>query len=69
MAQEHVDGLIIGDQLEHVTYRRLIVDLAYNGRLPTVYPYREHFEVGELMVYVPPLQMFSAASRVTSTRF
>ena len=46
MAQEHVDGLIIGDQLEHVTYRRLIVDLAYNGRLPTVYPYREHFEVG-----------------------
>ncbi|MGB6999635.1 MAG: ABC transporter substrate-binding protein [Pseudolabrys sp.] len=55
MAQEHVDGLIIGDQLEHVTYRRLIVDLAYNGRLPTVYPYREHFEVGGLMAYGPSL--------------
>jgi putative ABC transport system substrate-binding protein len=55
MAQEHVDGLIIGDQLEHVTYRRLIVDLAFNGRLPTVYPYREYFEVGALMAYGPSL--------------
>ena len=30
----------------HVTYRRLIIDLADNARLPTVFPYREQFEIG-----------------------
>jgi putative ABC transport system substrate-binding protein len=55
MAQEHVDGIIVGDQLEHVTYRRLIVDLASSARLPAIFPYREHFEVGALMAYGPSL--------------
>jgi putative ABC transport system substrate-binding protein len=55
MVQEHLDGLIVGDQLEHVTYRQLIVDLAYNARLPTVVPYREQFEIGALMAYGPSL--------------
>jgi putative ABC transport system substrate-binding protein len=55
MARERVDGIIIGDQLEHVTYRRLIIDLADNARLPTVFPYREQFEIGALMAYGPSL--------------
>ena len=55
MARERVEGMIVGDQLEHVTYRRLIVNLAENARLPTVFPYREQFEVGALMAYGPSL--------------
>jgi putative ABC transport system substrate-binding protein len=55
MAQEHVDGVIIGDQVEHVTYGRFLVDSAYKARLPTVFPYREHFEIGALIAYGPSL--------------
>jgi len=55
MAREHVDGVIIGDQLEHVTYRQLIVDLMRATRLPAIFPYREHFEIGAFMAYGPSL--------------
>jgi putative tryptophan/tyrosine transport system substrate-binding protein len=34
-----------------VTNGRLIVSLADNARLPTVFPYREYFEIGALMAY------------------
>ncbi|MBV8923400.1 ABC transporter substrate-binding protein, partial [Bradyrhizobium sp.] len=40
MVHGHVDGVIVSDQLENVTYRRLIVELADNARLPMVFPYR-----------------------------
>jgi putative ABC transport system substrate-binding protein len=53
MAQEHVDGVIIGDQAEHITYRQLIVDLVRAAKLPTVFPYREFFEIGALVAYGP----------------
>jgi putative ABC transport system substrate-binding protein len=55
MEQEHVDGVVIGDQLEHVTYRQLIVDLMRAARLPAIFPYREYFEIGALMAYGPSL--------------
>jgi putative ABC transport system substrate-binding protein len=55
MAQEQLDGVVVSDQLEHVTYRRLIVELANNARLPTVFPYRDQFDVGGLMAYGPSL--------------
>jgi putative ABC transport system substrate-binding protein len=55
MARERVDGIIVSDQLEHVTYRRLIVNLADTARLPTVFPYREQFEIGALLAYGPSL--------------
>jgi putative ABC transport system substrate-binding protein len=55
MARERVDGIIVGDQLENVTYGRLIVSLAHNARLPMVFPYREYFEIGGLMAYGPSL--------------
>jgi putative tryptophan/tyrosine transport system substrate-binding protein len=51
MARERVNGIIVGDQLENVTNGRLIVSLAENARLPTVFPYREYFEIGALMAY------------------
>jgi putative tryptophan/tyrosine transport system substrate-binding protein len=53
MAQEHVDGVIIGDQPEHATYRQLSVDLVRAAKLPAIFPYREHFEIGALMAYGP----------------
>jgi putative tryptophan/tyrosine transport system substrate-binding protein len=46
-----LDGLIVSDTGDNVTYRRLIVSLAEVARLPTVYPYRTYFDVGGLMVY------------------
>jgi putative ABC transport system substrate-binding protein len=51
MAKEHVDVVIVGDQGENYVYRRLIVDLASNARLPAVFPYREYSEIGGLMTY------------------
>jgi putative ABC transport system substrate-binding protein len=53
MAQEHVDGVIISDQAEYFSYRQLIVDLVRAAKLPTVFPFREYFELGALMVYGP----------------
>jgi putative ABC transport system substrate-binding protein len=53
MAQEHVDGIIISDQAEHFLYRDLIVDLVGAAKLPTIFPFREYFELGALMAYGP----------------
>ena len=53
MVQEHVDGVIISDQAEYFSYRQLIVDLVRAAKLPTVFPFREYFELGALMVYGP----------------
>ena len=36
---------------ENVTYRRLIVDMAAKGRLPTIYSWRQCVEAGGLMSY------------------
>ena len=53
MAQEHVDGVIISDQSEDIIYRQLIVDLVRAAKLPAIFPFREYFEIGALMVYGP----------------
>jgi putative tryptophan/tyrosine transport system substrate-binding protein len=51
LAQEGAEGLVVSDEAENVTYRRLIVGLAAKGRLPTIYPYRQFVEAGGLMSY------------------
>jgi putative ABC transport system substrate-binding protein len=51
MMNERVDALIVYDQAENFTNRRLIVELAEKARLPTVYPYREYFDIGGLIAY------------------
>jgi putative tryptophan/tyrosine transport system substrate-binding protein len=51
LAQEGAEGLVVSDEAENVTYRRLIVELAAKGRLPTIYPYRQFVEAGGLMSY------------------
>ena len=55
MLQGHADALIVSDQAENFTYRRLIVELAATNELPAIYPYREQVEAGELMAYAPDL--------------
>ena len=51
LAREGADGLIVSEETENVTNRRLIVELAEKGRLPTIYPYRQFVEAGGLMSY------------------
>jgi putative ABC transport system substrate-binding protein len=51
LAQEGADGLLVNDESENASYRRLIVELAEKGRLPTIYPFRQYVEAGGLMSY------------------
>ena len=51
LAQEGAEGLLVNDEPENITFRRLIVELAEKGRLPTIYSYRQFVEAGGLMAY------------------
>jgi putative ABC transport system substrate-binding protein len=63
MTQEHAAALIISDQVEHFTYRRLIIDIADHNRLPAIYPGREYAELGGFMAYgIDNADMFRRAA-------
>jgi ABC-type uncharacterized transport system substrate-binding protein len=51
MVRERVEGLVVGDFAENYVHRQLIVELAAQSRLPTIYPFREFVDVGGLMAY------------------
>jgi len=51
LIQDKVDALIVNDYSPNFTFRRLIVELIEQARLPAIYPYRAHFELGGLMAY------------------
>jgi putative ABC transport system substrate-binding protein len=51
MAREGVDALIVSNQYENITHRKLIVELADKHHLPAIYSYREFVNVGGLMAY------------------
>lgn len=51
MQEDQVDALIVADQPEHFSYRHLLVELAAKYRIPAIYPFREHVELGGLMSY------------------
>jgi putative tryptophan/tyrosine transport system substrate-binding protein len=51
MRREGADGLIASDQAEHFTYRRLIIELAVEHRLPVLYSDRSAVELGGLLSY------------------
>jgi putative tryptophan/tyrosine transport system substrate-binding protein len=53
LKQEAVDGLVVSDQSENFTHRRLIIELAANDRLLAIYAYRQQAEIGGLMSYGP----------------
>ena len=69
MSHEHLDGLLVSDIADNFTYRRLIVRLAEEARLPTIYPYRTYFDEGGLMVYGSDLAVSTVGLRATLTRF
>jgi putative ABC transport system substrate-binding protein len=52
MVASQVDVLFVHEATENLVNAKLIVDLADQHRLPAVYPYREHIELGGLMGYV-----------------
>jgi putative ABC transport system substrate-binding protein len=66
MKQEGVAAVLVAFQGENFTHRKLIVDLARNSRLPTLYPAREHVELGGLMSYGPSTAEYwsSAAGQI-----
>jgi putative ABC transport system substrate-binding protein len=51
MTEERADALIVGDQSEHGTYSRLIIELLEKSRLPAIFPYRDWAERGGLIAY------------------
>jgi putative ABC transport system substrate-binding protein len=51
LAQEGAEGLVVNDEPENNTHRRLIAELAEKGRLPAIYHFRQFVEVGGLMSY------------------
>jgi putative ABC transport system substrate-binding protein len=51
LSRNRAEGLMVGQQQENVTFRRLIVALAEAYRIPAVYAYREFAEIGGLLAY------------------
>ena len=51
LAQDGADGILIADELEHITNRELIAELVEKNRLPAIYPLRLFVESGGFMSY------------------
>jgi len=51
LAQEGAEGLVVGEEGENFSHRKLIAELAAKGRLPTISSWRGFVEVGGLMSY------------------
>jgi putative ABC transport system substrate-binding protein len=51
MAKENVDGVVVATMVENWTYRRLIINLAKEFRLPATYPDRIFVELGGMMSF------------------
>jgi putative tryptophan/tyrosine transport system substrate-binding protein len=51
MRSDRADAVIIGDAAPNYTYRKDIVALANELRLPTMFPYRDFVEDGGLAAY------------------
>jgi putative ABC transport system substrate-binding protein len=56
ITQAGADALMVANQSELLTDRRLILKLAENARLPAIYPDRDFAEIGGLMAYGVELQ-------------
>ena len=51
MERDRVDGLIVDDANDHMSYRQLVADLAARYRLPAIYPFRDFVDAGGLLSY------------------
>jgi putative ABC transport system substrate-binding protein len=51
-AREHgIDGAVINDGTQYVTYRKELADAALRHRLPMIFPFRDQAEAGGLMSF------------------
>jgi putative ABC transport system substrate-binding protein len=48
---DHVDAVVVSDDAENFTNRRVIVELVEKVALPAIYSWPEHVELGGLMAY------------------
>ena len=66
MAKERVDGLLVVADSMFAAHRHRLAQLAINGRLPSVYAFREYADAGGLLSFGPNLvsQYRQAASYV-----
>jgi hypothetical protein len=55
LGTERVEALLIPPDTTFYSRRKQITDLAAKARLPAIYGYREHVEVGGLMSYGPDI--------------
>jgi putative tryptophan/tyrosine transport system substrate-binding protein len=51
MEHDRADALMVSEEVEQITNRATIVELAAKGRIPTIYANREFVEAGGLMAY------------------
>jgi ABC-type uncharacterized transport system substrate-binding protein len=56
LEREGIDALIVSSEPENIANRRLIVDLAAEARVPAIYPYRMHVDLGGLIAYAVDLR-------------
>ena len=56
LRQESVDALVVNEGPRALAQRQVIVQLAGELQLPTMYPYRDYVEVGGLMAYAVDLR-------------
>jgi len=51
MEQDRADAFMVSDEPENSIHRVTIVELAANGRIPAIYPFRDYVDAGGLMAY------------------
>jgi ABC-type uncharacterized transport system substrate-binding protein len=66
ISQRGGEGVLVDSAGQHLTNRKLIVELCERASLPAIYPFREFAEIGGLMTYAVELgsQGRSAAAQV-----
>jgi putative tryptophan/tyrosine transport system substrate-binding protein len=70
MVREGVDGIIVTEQNENVTYARAIIALAREFRLPAIYPFLLFVEWGGLMSFgFIPEDLFRDCARIVAEIF
>jgi putative ABC transport system substrate-binding protein len=58
MAREHAGALVVNGTSTFLAHRAALAELALNGRLPTMYNFRENVEAGGLMAYAVNMRDF-----------
>jgi putative ABC transport system substrate-binding protein len=55
IVRQQMDAIVVSAEGSTLAQRALIVELAAQYRVPTLYPYRDYVEEGGLMAYAPDL--------------